>query len=152
MALKRNTLAPDFSLPSTNGRTFGLRQDFGGRPCIVYFYPKDFTGACTQEACSFRDAFSEFQGLNIDIVGISRDDIPTHKRFKAEHSLPFELLSDASGEVCKTYDALVPILGIPKRITYLLDKDHRIAAVFDNFFDGKAHMKAMVEELKKGKL
>ena len=115
---------------------------------MIYFYPKDFTPGCTREACTFRDQHHEFAGLGIDVFGISRDSIESHHKFKKEHELPFELLSDRSGSVCKLYSALVPVLRVPKRITYLLDKDHKIVASYDSMFDAAGHIKKMVEKLK----
>lgn len=145
MGLKTGQKAPDFTLPSTSGKLFSLSSDLKEKPCVIYFYPKDFTGGCTAQACEFRDQFEDFRGLELPVIGISRDDIPTHLRFKKAHDLPFELLSDKSGEVCEKYDALVPLIRIPKRITYLLDQDHRIKDVFQNMLDAKAHIKRMLE-------
>lgn len=147
MALKTGQKAPSLELPSTSGQNFSLKEDFKGKACLIFFYPKDQTKGCIQEVCSFRDNFRIFQQLDISIVGISRDDTKSHLQFKEDHQLPFELLSDRKGEVCKAYKALVPILGIPKRITYLLDKNHHITAVHEDFFDGKAHVAHMIEEL-----
>ena len=95
------------------------------------------------------DSAAEFADLNIDVFGISRDSIESHHKFKKEHDLPFELLTDKSGEVCKKYKALIPFVGVPKRITYLLDKSHKIAAVFDSMFNAAGHIEAMIEEVKK---
>ncbi len=145
MAIKIGKKAPDFSLPSTSGKDFKLSKDFFGKSCVIYFYPKDFTGGCTAQACEFRDEFETFRDLDIPIVGISRDDMATHNRFKKAYQLPFELLSDKDGKVCKAYDALVPILGLPKRITYLLDEGHLVKDVFQDMFNAKAHIKKMLK-------
>ncbi len=147
MALRIGQKAPNFTLPSTSGKKFSLYGDFKGQACLLFFYPKDQTKGCTQEVCSFRDNFSIFQELNIPIVGISRDDIKSHLKFKSDHQLPFELLSDNGGATCKAYKALVPVLNIPKRITYLLDNNHHITAVHEGFFDGQAHVERMIEEV-----
>jgi len=149
MALKLNTPAPDFELPATNGKTISLNKDLVGKPCVLYFYPKDFTPGCTKEACEFRDQFATFRNLNVDVLGISRDDVASHQKFKEQYKLPFELLADVSGKVCKAYDALVPIIGIPKRISYLLDSEHKIVAVYQNFFGAEEHIKAMLEKINK---
>ncbi|MGB0525702.1 MAG: peroxiredoxin [Flammeovirgaceae bacterium] len=148
MALKLNSQAPDFTLASTGGGEITLSSDLAGKPCIIYFYPKDFTPGCTKEACSFRDHFEEFRGLDIDIFGISRDSIESHHDFKKKHNLPFELLSDPSGAVCKKYKALIPVVGVPKRITYLLDASHKIIAVNESMFDALGHIQAMIKEVK----
>lgn len=150
MALKLNTQAPDFSLPSTKGQKFRL-SELKGSPCIIYFYPKDFTPGCTKEACEFRDQFAIFKELNIPVYGISRDTIATHKLFREKHQLPFELLADVSGEVAKKYDALIPLVGLTQRITYLLDKNHRIAAAYNSLFNFKKHIKIMVAKVQEEK-
>lgn len=145
MALKVGQKAPHFELKSSSNEKISLKEN---TPCIVYFYPKDFTPGCTEEACSFRDNHQVFSGLDIKVFGISRDSVNTHKKFKAEHNLPFELLSDASGEVCKAYDALMPIVRIPKRITYLIDKNGVIRASYSDMFGARNHIKSMIDQLK----
>lgn len=149
MALKIGSQAPDFTLPTTSGRSISLSTDLKGQALILYFYPKDFTPGCTAEACEFRDQFAEFRNLEIPVFGISRDDISTHEKFKKTYKLPFDLLSDMSGKVCKAYDALIPLIKMPKRITYLLDEAHQITAVHDGLFENKDHVHAMLMKLRK---
>jgi len=152
MALVEGKRAPDFTLPSTGGRDFNLYRDMKGRPCILYFYPKDFSIGCTNEACSFRDTFEVFRELSIAIFGISRDSIESHQKFRKTLGLPFELLSDDGGKVCADYDTQLPFVPLfTKRTTYLLDKDQTIRAVYQNIFSSKKHIKTMVEILTKGK-
>lgn len=148
MGLEINTKAPDFTLPSTTGKDFKLSKDQAGKPCIIYFYPKDFTRGCTQEACEFRDAHEMFRDYDIDIYGVSRDTIASHNKFRKKHELPFHLLSDKSGKMIREWKAMLPIVGVPKRITYLLDKDHKIVVVFDNLFGADKHIKEMIAQVK----
>lgn len=148
MALSKGTQAPNFSLPSTSDEIFNLEQ-MKGKPLILFFYPKDFTNKCTQEACEFRDQFSEFKNLNIPVFGISRDDIPTHKKFKKAYKLPFDLLSDEDGSVCKAFDALIPLIKMPKRVTYLLDENLRIVSAYEGLFESKTHVEAMIRQIRK---
>lgn len=145
MALKIGSIAPDFTLPATTLGTITLSKDLGGKALILYFYPKDFTPGCTKEACEFRDQFAAFRDLDIPVFGISRDNLATHEKFKQSHRLPFELLSDASGKVCKAYDALIPLIKMPGRVTYLLDQEHKIAGVSEGLFENKAHVAAMLK-------
>lgn len=145
MALKVGLKAPKFELPNSEGKTVRLEDHL---PCIVYFYPKDFTPGCTEEACSFRDNHQIFGGLDINVFGISRDSSASHKKFKEKHQLPFELLSDVSGAVCKKYDALIPIVNMPKRITYLIDKEGEIKASYSDMFGARNHIKQMIAQLK----
>lgn len=148
MALKINTQAPDFTLASTSGEGFTLSKTMAGKACILYFYPKDFTMGCTAEACEFRNEFEEFANVDVPILGISKDDIPTHLQFKKQYKLPFELLADTSGLVTKMYDAIVPIIGYTKRITYLLNPSHQIIAVYDNMLYPHGHIAAMIKAIK----
>ncbi|MBO3698350.1 peroxiredoxin [Roseivirga sp. E12] len=145
MALKVGAKAPEFELKSTSDENFKLKDNV---PCIIYFYPKDFTPGCTEEACSFRDGFTELRNLSIDVYGISRDSISSHKKFRDKNELPFHLLSDPKGEVCKSYDALIPVVKIPKRITYLIDGNMQIKAVYADLFGFKKHLDSMIRELK----
>lgn len=149
MALSLGEKAPDFTLPSTSNKKITLSKDLEGKVVILYFYPKDFTGVCTAEACEFRDQFEAFRALDIPVFGISRDDIATHEKFKKAHRLPFDLLSDEKGKVCKAYDALIPLIKMPKRITYLLDQDHKISGVFSDMFESKGHIESVLKKLKK---
>lgn len=148
MALKTGSKAPNFKLEGTSDLHFELKKNL---PCIIYFYPKDFTSGCTAEACSFRDGFEELRGLDIPVFGISKDSIASHEKFKAKHQLPFELLSDEMGNVCKAYDALVPIVRIPKRITYLIDGDGHIKSSYSDMFNAKNHLSQMISELRLNK-
>ncbi|ADR21535.1 peroxiredoxin [Marivirga tractuosa] len=146
MALKEQQKAPDFELESTSGKNFKLSEK-AGEPIILFFYPKNFTKVCTAEVCEFRDAFSEFRDLNVKVVGVSQDTISSHQKFKKENKLPFELLSDPKGKVAKLYKATIPVIGMNRRITYLLDKDLRIKAVYENMFTADQHVKQMIEKL-----
>lgn len=148
MALKENTPAPDFTLDSTSGKTFNLSRDAKGKPLIIYFYPKDFTSVCTKEACEFRDSFEFFRDANIDVYGISRDSVETHLKFQKAHNLPFALLADEEGKVADLYGASVPFIKFTKRITYLLDKNHRIAGVYQNLFSARRHIRQMIQKVK----
>lgn len=152
MSLSKQSIAPDFTLASTSGAPFTLSKTAAGKPLVLYFYPKDFTPGCTKEACEFRDTFAFFRDLNIDIYGISRDNIPTHQEFKKAHKLPFELLADEDGQVADLYKASIPLIRFTKRITYLLDAEHRVAAVYTNLFGAKKHIHDMIEQVKAGKV
>ncbi|MHB1175987.1 MAG: peroxiredoxin [Sulfuriferula sp.] len=95
----------EFELPSTGNRTFKL-TDARGKKLIVYFYPRDDTPGCTVEGSDFRDLYTEFKQHDCEIVGISRDDLQSHEKFKAKLSLPFELLSDADEKVCELFGVM----------------------------------------------
>lgn len=148
MPLKVNDQAPDFQLKSTSEENFQLSK-ISGEPVILFFYPKNFTSVCTQEVCEFRDSFATFRDLNIRVLGISQDTITSHQKFKAEYKLPFELLSDPKGKVAKLYKAVVPVINLNRRVTYLLNKNHKIEAVYENMFTADKHVKEMVDSVKK---
>jgi peroxiredoxin Q/BCP len=152
MPLKEKEPAPDFTLPSTSGKNFTLSKDLANKPGILFFYPKDFTPTCTKEACEFRDTFAAFRNLDIEVIGISRDDVATHQRFKEQYNLPFQLLADTDGKVAGLYKALIPVIKVTRRVTYLLNKNHQVAAVFENMFTAEKHIATMVEQVKVGAL
>lgn len=96
--------APQFSLFDENDTPHAL-ADYVGAWLVLYFYPKDDTPGCTIEACSLRDARDELADLGAKVIGVSKDDISSHDRFKVKHSLNYTLLSDPSGEVIESYGA-----------------------------------------------
>lgn len=151
MPLSVNDPAPDFTLPSTSGEDFQL-SDLKGQAVVLYFYPKDFTGVCTKEACAFRDQFMAFRNLDVSVFGISKDDLETHHRFKDKYELPFELLADTEGKVTKKYKVAIPIIGMPRRITYVLDTGHKVKAVIEDMFNADVHIKEALEKIREGKL
>ncbi|MEC0128798.1 thioredoxin-dependent thiol peroxidase [Paenibacillus pabuli] len=102
MTLTEGQLAPDFELPSSTGDTVKL-SDYRGQRVLLYFYPKDMTSSCTQEACDFRDRHEEFKGLNTVILGVSTDPMTRHDKFIAKYGLPFILLSDEEHQVAEQY-------------------------------------------------
>jgi len=126
MSLKVGDKAPDFSLLKDGGGKIALK-DLKGKAVVLYFYPKDDTSGCTAEACAFRDAFPDFSKVKAAIVGISRDSVKSHDKFKAKHELPFTLASDEDGKVCEAYGTWVEksmygrkYIGI-ERATFLID-------------------------------
>jgi peroxiredoxin Q/BCP len=96
--------APNFQLPSTEGKVFTL-QDYAGKHVILYFYPKDDTPGCTKEACGFRDRIGEIEKAGAAVVGVSTDDLKSHEKFRQKYSLNFPLLSDQTADVSKMFGA-----------------------------------------------
>ena len=94
--------APDFTLPTDGDGTISL-QSLKGRNVIIYFYPKDMTKGCTDQACAFRDAMPDFSAANAAVIGISKDPVNSHDKFKARHMLNFILASDENGGVCEAF-------------------------------------------------
>jgi peroxiredoxin Q/BCP len=122
-----NKPAPDFSLPATGGKIINLKSLIG-KNIILYFYPKDCTSGCTQEGKDFAENYKKFVSLNSIILGVSRDNLKLHERFKSEQQFPFELLSDVDEVVCQLYDVLKEKMMYGKRTfgiersTFLIDK------------------------------
>jgi peroxiredoxin Q/BCP len=128
MTLAVGSTAPDFTAKDTNGDTISLSQ-FKGKTVVLYFYPKDDTPGCTKEAQGFRDAYSEIQGKDMVVLGVSMDDEASHQQFTEKYGLPFKLVADADGTVTRAYD--VEGGGYSKRVTYIIDGEGKIIQVFD---------------------
>ncbi len=148
MSLKIGSNAPDFTLKSSEGLDWNYYDLTKGKKTVVYFYPKDFTPGCTTEACSFRDKYGHFAELNIPVIGISRDSVALHKKFKEHYNLPFELLSDPDGWVADKYEALIPIVKITKRVSYLINENKEVIGSYTNFFNAEQHIKTMLKATK----
>lgn len=117
--IKLNDRAPDFELQDDSGESFRL-SGLAGQRVLLVFYPGDNTPVCTAQLCDYRDGIEEFAKLGVRIVGISPDDIDSHRKFRARHGLPFILLSDTDYSVAKQYGCK-GALGI-KRAVFLLDE------------------------------
>ena len=126
MALTVGMDAPAFTAKDTNGNTVSL-SDFAGKTVVLYFYPKDDTPGCTKQAQSFRDNYAEYQGKEMVVLGVSRDDEASHKQFTEKYGLPFNLLADTDGAITKAYD--VDGGGYAKRVTYVIDSEGKITHV-----------------------
>jgi thioredoxin-dependent peroxiredoxin len=135
MSVEPEQQAPDFTLPTDGNGSISLSQ-FAGKKVVLYFYPKDDTSGCTAEACGFRDAFPDYSGTGAVVIGISKDSVASHDKFKKKHELPFILASDQTGEVCERYGAWVEksmygrkYMGID-RSTFLIDETGTVRGVW----------------------
>lgn len=124
---------PDFSLLDQDGNTV-TKADLAGAPAIVYFYPKDDTSGCTAEACEFRDAFPQFEGAKV--IGVSPDDVKSHRKFADKYSLNFTLLADTEQALSQAVGVWVEksmygkkYMGV-ERSTFLLDADGKVVEVW----------------------
>ncbi len=122
------SVAPEFTLPDQNGRMVRL-ADFRGKWVVLYFYPKDDTPGCTEEACSFRDDIAKLNVLGAQILGVSLDDSASHAAFAKKHNLPFPLLADTDAKTAERYGAVTNlwVTRFAKRYTFLIDPQGRIA-------------------------
>lgn len=135
MTIETGRPAPDFTLRDQDGNEVTLSA-LRGRPVVLYFYPKDDTSGCTAEACAFRDAMPDFSGVGAEVIGISRDSVASHDRFKAKHDLNFRLAADSDGTVCEAYGTWVEksmygrkYFGV-ERATFLIDAEGIIRQVW----------------------
>lgn len=135
MPFKPGDAAPDFSLPDGAGKLIRL-ADYRGQWIVLYFYPRDNTPGCTKEACSFRDAYADYQSSDVVVLGISTDDAKAHQKFATKYSLPFPLLTDADGQVATAYESYglkkfmgKEYLGI-SRNTFLINPEGNIEKIY----------------------
>lgn len=140
--------APDFELPDQHGTVHSLQQ-YAGKWLVLYFYPKDDTPGCTQEACAFRDDLHKLTAMGAVVIGISVDDSASHAEFAKKYHLPFPLLADSSGAVAARYGALLDmaVFKVAKRYTFLIDPQGRIARVYKKV-ETSRHSTEVIEDLK----
>lgn len=135
MSLKIGDPAPDFTLPTDGGGTVSLAT-LRGKKVVLYFYPKDDTSGCTKEACGFRDALPDFSKTTATVIGVSKDSVRAHDKFKAKYSLPFILASDENADTCERYGVWAEksmygrkYMGI-ERTTFLIDEKGVIRGIW----------------------
>ena len=146
MALKTGDAMPATSLVGGDGPV-ALRDKLG-KPLVVYFYPKDETYGCTIEACAFRDQYEDFVAAGAEVIGVSADDAASHASFKANHRLPFTLLTDPSGKVAESW-GVRGLLGLKGRVTYVFDKSGVLRHRFDSAIRFGKHVDEALEVVKR---
>lgn len=147
MALKVGDKIPNFTSIDSNGNSFEVR-DYIRQPLVIYFYPKDNTRVCTEQACSFRDQYEDFKALGAEVIGISSDNQKSHIKFASQHHLPFILLSDSDKKIRKEFGVPNDYFGlVPGRATYVADKNGIVQLIFDST-SGKIHIEKALEILK----
>jgi peroxiredoxin Q/BCP len=122
--------------------------DFHGRKLVLYFYPKDNTPGCTREACAFRDGYARLQAWGIAVLGCSIDSVESHKAFIKKYSLPFPLLLDPDHGIARAYgaDNGIPILGLDRRVTYVIGENGLILKVYPSVDPG-IHAQQIIHDL-----
>jgi peroxiredoxin Q/BCP len=140
--------APDFNLPDQNGVQHVL-QEYRGKWLVLYFYPKDDTPGCTQEACAFRDDLNQITELGAQVVGVSVDDSSSHAEFARKYHLPFPLLADKTTETASRYGALMNLMFIKvaRRYTFLIDPQGNVNKVYLSV-ETSRHSKQIIDDLK----
>jgi thioredoxin-dependent peroxiredoxin len=143
------TAAPSFRLQDQDGKWHAL-DDYRGKWVALYFYPKDATPGCTTQACEFRDNVFAFDKEDAVILGVSVDDVASHKAFAKEHGLPFTLLADPDKSVTKRYGVLKTYMGVmemARRDTFLIDPQGRIAKHYESV-NPEGHSKVVLADIK----
>lgn len=135
MSVEEGRKAPDFTAMTDGDKKLKL-SDLRGRPVVLYFYPKDDTSGCTAEACGFRDALPDFNKVKAHVIGVSKDSVEKHDKFKKKYGLNFPLVSDEDGRICEKYGTWVQkslygrkYMGID-RSTFLIDKTGAVTKVW----------------------
>jgi peroxiredoxin Q/BCP len=150
--LKINTKAPTLNLSSTSGNSYSLKDSID-KYVVLYFYPKDDTPGCTIETNDFNKLLTKFKKLNCDVLGISKDDLKSHNKFKEKYKIKFDLLADDEIKVIKSYKIWAKkkfmgreFMGVI-RSTFLIDPKGKIVKIWDNV-KVKDHAKEVLETLK----
>ena len=150
--IKENSKVPNFKLPSSNNKNFEIKKSLK-QYLVIYFYPRDNTPGCTNEAKDFSKLYKEFKKLNCDIFGISKDSVDSHKKFINKFKIPFQLLSDEKIIALKKYGAWgeksmygKKFMGI-KRTTFLINPKGKIIKIWNNV-KVKDHAKEVLSCLK----
>ena len=151
--MKVNSKAPSFSLPSTSNNEYSLKDSLG-KYIVLYFYPKDDTPGCTIETNDFNKLLTKFKKLNCEILGISKDNLKSHDKFRDKYKIKFDLLADEEIKVLKKYKVWAKkkfmgreFMGIV-RTTFLIDKKGKIIKIWNNV-KVKDHAKEVLETLQK---
>ncbi len=139
--------APAFNLQDQNGEWHSL-EDYRGQWLAVYFYPKDDTPGCTTEACNFRDNIYAFKAIGAAVVGISVDDVDSHKKFSEKYKLPFTILADEDGEIARSYGVLrnLGVTSVARRESFLIDPHGQIVKHYGRV-DPDKHSEEVLRDL-----
>jgi thioredoxin-dependent peroxiredoxin len=148
--LKQGEIAPPFTTQMVSGENVApvSLADFHGKKVVLYFYPKDETPGCTKEACAFRDGYTRYTSAGLVVLGCSVDSADAHKDFIRKNGLPFPLLLDPDKKIAKAYGAAngIPILGLDRRVTYVIDENGRILKVYPSV-DPSVHAIEILNDL-----
>lgn len=139
---------PDVTATLEDGRQVRFSELLASGPLVVFFYPKAFTGGCTAQSCHFRDLAAEFAELGASRIGVSRDDVETQARFRAEHGLDFPLIADEDGQVSRILGAKRPGPLWSKRRTVVVDRDGTVLEVISSESDMEVHADRALDVLR----
>lgn len=149
--LQVGSQAPEFVVTASDGRRVALADFRGKQAVVLYFYPRDNTPVCTQEACAFRDAYEDFVQAGAVVIGVSANSDDSHRAFAASHRLPFLLVADEDGSLRRLFGVSNSFFVLPGRVTFVIDRDGIVRHVFNALFQGARHMEEalkIVREMK----
>ncbi len=126
MSITTGDVPPDFTLPNQDGKLVRLADSIGKKIILIAFYPGDFTPVCTKEMVCFKEDYSEFTKLGVEILAISCDSVEEHKKFVAEYHFNFDLLADVDASVAKLYDCKLPLVKKANRGVFIVGLDGKI--------------------------
>ena len=150
MGIQIGDKLPSFKATKQDGTAFDSAS-IHEKPVVIYFYPKDFTPGCTTQACSFRDAYQDFQDLGAEVIGVSGDSATSHQNFQQKYKLPFILLSDADRKLRRLFGVPNALFGLlPGRVTYVFDAKGYCIYIFDSI-SAKNHITKALDAIKKSK-
>ena len=150
MAIQIGDKLPSFKATKQDGTNFESAS-IHEKPVVIYFYPKDFTPGCTTQACSFRDAYQDFQDLGAEVIGVSGDSATSHQNFQQKYNLPFILLSDADRKLRRLFGVPNALFGLlPGRVTYVFDAKGYCIYIFDSM-SVKNHIEKALKAIQKAK-
>ena len=139
-------LAPDFTLTDQSGAAVSLEEYLGKTDVVLYFYPRDNTAVCTEEACAFRDSYEIIKAAGAEVIGVCSDSVESHRQFAEENQLPFILLSDTDSLIRTRY-GVPTAFGLPGRVTYIIDQQGIVRHIFFSQFTSKRHVDVALETL-----
>jgi thioredoxin-dependent peroxiredoxin len=148
--LHTGSKAPDFTLNNQAGQPVQLSRVLQQQPVVLFFYPRNNTMVCTQEACLFRDEYAAFQHYAVKLLGISADTGDSHQDFARQHGLPFDLLSDPGGSIAAQYHVKKWLGVLPGRVTFVIDRQQVIQARHASAFSATSHVQAALRVLASG--
>lgn len=149
MKVKVGDAVPVFTLKDQHNKEIDIEEYKGKKAMVIYFYPKDDTPGCTKQACTFRDAYEAFTDLEVEVIGISADNVESHKNFAEKYRLPFTLLADTENKVRKLFGVPKSMLGlVPGRVTYVVDEKGMVIHIFNSQFGAEKHITEALSKLK----
>ena len=144
-AIEVGDKAPLFTATLQDGGTFDAASLRGKKALVLFFYPKDNTPVCTQQACAFRDAYEQFVKADVEVIGVSSDSPESHRRFAAKHRLPFPIISDPDSSLRKLFGVPRAWGIFPGRVTYVIDKEGVVRLVYNATLAAEPHVRKALE-------